>query len=90
MHYLVGTPELIGMKKTLESVKGLLISYLMIKKETNKDIFQESKIPDVTQHFGSSYVENLASVETDLKDLSLNELYTQKALEVFMSKNTES
>ena len=33
MHYLVGTLELIGMKKTLKSVKGLLISYLMIERE---------------------------------------------------------
>ena len=79
-----------SMKDSIIARSNAILKSGLIKKETNKDIFQESKIPDVTQHFGSSYVENLASVETDLKDLSLNELYTQKALEVFMSKNTES
>ena len=80
----------ITIKDGIIARSSAIINSSLNKKDTKRDTFQESKIPDVTQHFGTAYVGNLASVENDLKGFSLNELYTEKVLEVFRSKNTEN
>ena len=56
---------------------------------TKRDTFQQQKLPDVSQHLGSAYVENLGSVEKDLLDFSLNDLYKEKAVSVFLAKNMD-
>lgn len=47
---------------------------------------KDSTIPDPTFHLGNSYIENLASVKTDLLDLSLNSLYQTKVLSIYKDK----
>lgn len=38
-----------------------------------------SELPMVTYHYGTAYSERMASVESDLKGLTLNNLYREKA-----------
>mmetsp|Transcript_7428 Transcript_7428/g.18206 ORF Transcript_7428/g.18206 Transcript_7428/m.18206 type:complete len:519 (-) Transcript_7428:30-1586(-) len=53
---------------------------------SKRDSFQQTKVPDVNQHLGSAYIENLSSVEKDIFDFTLNDLYKEQAVTVFLSK----
>lgn len=58
-------------------------------KSKTQDSFSSSRIPSVAFHFGNAYSENLGSVKNDLQDLSLNDLYKEKAVSIFLDKTLD-
>lgn len=63
-----------------------LVSRSIKPKSARQDSFQQTQMPDVLLHLGNAYTENLVSVKNDLLDLSLNDLYKEKAASVFSDK----
>eukprot|EP00531_Pseudo-nitzschia_arenysensis_P004458 CAMPEP_0116135314 /NCGR_PEP_ID=MMETSP0329-20121206/11125_1 /TAXON_ID=697910 /ORGANISM="Pseudo-nitzschia arenysensis, Strain B593" /LENGTH=513 /DNA_ID=CAMNT_0003630107 /DNA_START=206 /DNA_END=1747 /DNA_ORIENTATION=- len=78
--------DLRGSNASLRSALSRSLKSAPLKRESKKDSFQQAKVPDVSQHLGSAYIDNLCSVERPLLTFTLNDLYKEKALPVFLSK----
>jgi len=74
-----------GSSRSSTSLRSAVSRSIKLK-SNRQDSFQQSQVPDPAFHFGNAYTENLDSVKNDLLDLSLNDLYKEKAVSVFLDK----
>jgi hypothetical protein len=58
-------------------------------KSTRQSSFRQNQVPDVALHLGDAYTENLGSVMNDLLGLSLNDVYEEKAVSIFLEKTLD-
>lgn len=57
---------------------------------TRQSSFRQSQVPDVAQHMGDAYTMNLGSVKNGLLGLSLNDVYEEKAVLIFLEKTLDT
>jgi hypothetical protein len=76
------------MKKDKEGEKSCEIAYSGAAKEERGDVsasgksrlsFRQKELPDVVNHFGNVYCDNLAGLKEEIAGMTLNELYLNKA-----------
>jgi hypothetical protein len=66
-----------GAKKPVAIDKDDMAEIEQSNKRKKKE--SSSELPMVSYHYGTSYSERMASVESDLKGMTLNTLYREKA-----------
>jgi len=74
---------------TKGSIKSSTSLRSIMSRSTRQDSFQQTSMPDAFLHLGNAYSEHLCSVKNELCHLSLNKLYTDRALSIFLEKNVE-
>lgn len=73
------------------SVGGIFASLASsTKRRSSRDPFHQTQLPDVSFHMGNAYIENLASVRTDLLGFSLNDLYERKVSAVVLERSASN